>query len=302
MSELIYAAIEAGGTKFMCALGDAQGRLEQRVRIETRDPSGTLAEVCDWLDAALSARGVPSLGAIGVASFGPVELDRSSARHGRLLRTPKPGWSDADLLAPLGRFGVPLALDTDVNAAALAECRWGAAAGMDHLAYVTVGTGIGVGAVVAGQPLHGLLHPELGHLRPQRHRLDRFEGVCPYHGDCFEGLASGTAVAARRSRSGEALADDVLATIQADYLGQLCASIVLALSPQRIVMGGGVMQQHCLFAPLRARLQHWLGGYIDRSQLQQRVEHYVVPPALGADSGVLGGLLLALGAGPSVLP
>lgn len=291
MTGPVHAAIEAGGTKFICALGDAQGRVLQRARIPTCDPASTLAEVCQWLEAAPREYG--PLRGIGVASFGPVELERSAPHYGQLLRTPKPGWSGADLLAPLRRFGVPLALDTDVNAAALAECRLGAGAGLEHLAYITVGTGIGVGVVVEGRPLHGLLHPELGHLRPRRHRLDAFEGVCPYHGDCFEGLASGFAMAARRSRPGEVPADALLDEIQADYLGQLCAAIVLAVSPQRIVLGGGVMQQAGLFAPLRSRMQHWLGGYLDRPQLGQGLDQYVVPPGLGTDSGILGALLLA---------
>jgi fructokinase len=295
MSTPVHAAIEAGGTKFVCALGDARGRLFERVRIPTRDPGATLAQVGEWLQEACARHG--TLQAIGIGSFGPVELDRASPRHGRLLRTPKPGWSDADLLAPLAaRFEVPVALDTDVNAAALAECRWGAGRDVDHLVYVTVGTGIGAGVVVRGKPLHGLLHPELGHLRPRRHRDDTaFEGVCPFHGDCFEGVASGPALAARLGGElGDAPADHPVWDIQADYLGQLCAQIALSLSPQRIVLGGGVMQHQRLFAPLRARMRHWLGGYLDRPQLEHAIDAYIVPPGLGADSGVMGALGLAL--------
>lgn len=296
MTGPVHAAIEAGGTKFVCALGDAQGQLLQRLRIPTRDPASTLADVCRWLETASLGYG-PLLG-IGVASFGPVELDLHAPNYGQLLRTPKPGWSGTNLLAPLRRFEVPLALDTDVNGAALAESQLhdGAGAGLSHLAYVTVGTGIGVGVVVEGRPLHGLLHPELGHLRPRRHRLDGFEGVCPYHRDCFEGLASGSAMAVRRSSPGQLQPEAVLDEIQADYIGQLCASIVLALAPLRIVIGGGVMHQSRLFAPIRARMQHWLGGYIELPQLGQDLDQYVVPPGLGADSGILGALLLARGA------
>lgn len=296
MKTALYAAIEAGGTKFVCALGDAHGHLLERVRIPTRDPAGTLAEACQWLEAASARVGV--IEAIGVGSFGPVELDTLSPRYGQLLRTPKPGWSDTDLLAPLARFNVPLALDTDVNAAALAEGRWGAARDVDHLAYVTVGTGIGAGVVVRGQPLHGLLHPELGHLRPRRHPADSaFAGVCPYHGDCFEGVANGPALVARLGcELGDAPGDHPVWEIEADYLGQLCAQIALALSPQRIVLGGGVMQHARLFAPMRARMRHWLGGYLDRPQLEQDIDAYVVAPGLGEDSGILGALSLACAA------
>ena len=288
-----YAAIEAGGTKFVCALGDAQGHLLERVRIPTRDPAGTLAETCEWLHGASARLG--AFDAIGIGSFGPVELDLASPRYGQLLRTPKPGWSDTDLLAPLAQFNVPLALDTDVNAAALAECRWGAGRDVQDLVYVTVGTGIGAGVVVRGQPLHGLLHPELGHLRPRRHPLDDgFEGVCPYHGDCFEGLANGPALVMRLGcELSDAPSGHPVWEIEADYLGQLCAQIALAFSPQRIVLGGGVMQHERLFAPLRARMRHWLGGYLARPQLEQDIDAYVVAPGLGDDSGILGALSLA---------
>jgi fructokinase len=279
----------------VCALGDADGHVLERTRLPTRDPSGTWHEVSDWLHAAAQRHG--NFRAIGIGGFGPLELDAGSPHYGRLLRTPKAGWSGASLVAPLAaRFSVPIGLDTDVNAAALAECRWGAGQGLDHLAYITVGTGIGVGLVVRGRPLHGLLHPEAGHLRPRRHPDDSgFDGVCPFHGDCFEGLASGPSLHARLGRElGEAPNDHPLWDIEADYLGQLCAQITLLASPQRLVLGGGVMQQTRLFAPLRLRLQHWLGGYVDRAQVDTDIDRYVVAPGLGTDSGLLGALLLAI--------
>ena len=331
----VYAAIESGGTKWICALADADGRILARTRFLTRDPASTLAEAANWLQAATAAHaGAGAMpAALGIASFGPLELDPTASRYGRLLRTPKPGWSDTDLLAPFRtRFpGMPLALDTDVNAAALAE----AAAFAHHegraprsLVYVTVGTGIGGGVVVDGRPLHGLLHPELGHLHPRRHADDLnqdgapFAGICPYHGDCLEGLASGPALQARLGHGLDTAAPDhPVWAVQADYLGQFCAQIALALSPERIVLGGGVMQQSVpvqsvpmqslpvqslqmqsrllesrLMPLLRARTRHWLGGYLDRAQTEHGIDQWIVLPACGEDSGLLGALQLARGA------
>lgn len=290
----LYAAIEAGGTKFVCAIGTADGVLLERTRFPTGDPHSTLAEARAFFAAAASRHG--PLRALGIASFGPLELDPRSPRYGRLLRTPKPGWHDADLLAPLVPLGIPIALDTDVNAAALAESVWGAGRGLDTLAYVTVGTGIGGGGVVHGRPLHGLMHPELGHIHPRRHPLDAgFAGICPHHGDCLEGLANGPAIVARLGHElGEAANDHPIWDIEADYLGQLCAQLALTLSPRRIVLGGGVMQHARLFAPVRERAQHWLGGYLARDEVESGIDDYIVAPGLGDLSGVLGALRLAV--------
>jgi fructokinase len=303
-AEDVYAAIEAGGTKFVCAVGNAGGELLDRVRVPTRDPTSTLGEALAYFEHAAARFGAPK--ALGIASFGPIELDPRASRYGRLLRTPKLAWQNADLIAPFRALKIPIALDTDVNAAARAEAAWGAGRGsdgdpLDVVVYVTVGTGIGGGVAVHGRSLQGLLHPEIGHLRPRRHPLDAgFEGICPYHGDCFEGLASGPAILAR---IGHELVDADPAhpiwQIEADYLGQLCAQIALALSPQRIVLGGGVMQQARLFAPLRARAQHWLGGYLDREQLDRGIAGYILPPGLGEHSGILGALRLALETAPA---
>lgn len=295
----VYAAIEAGGTKFVCALATADGTLLERTRFSTRSPHDTLAEARAFFDAASTRHGPPR--ALGIASFGPLELDPASPRYGRLLRTPKPGWHDADLLAPFAALEIPIALDTDVNAAALAETAWGAGrdrdgAPLDSVAYVTVGTGIGGGAVIHGRTLRGLLHPELGHIHPRRHPDDLdFAGICPHHGDCLEGLANGPAIVARLGHElGDASPDHPIWGIEADYLGQLCAQLALTLSPQRIVLGGGVMQHDRLFAPIRARTQHWLGGYIARHQVEGGIDDYIVRPKLGDRSGILGALLMAM--------
>jgi fructokinase len=292
--EATYAAIEAGGTKFVCAVGTSDGALLERARFATRDPKSTLAEALTFFEAAAQRHGRPR--ALGIASFGPLELNPHAPLYGRLLRTPKPGWHDADLIAPFAHLGIPIALDTDVNAAALAESVWGAGRGLDSLVYVTVGTGIGGGVVVHGRTLRGLMHPELGHVHPRRHPDDLgFAGICPHHGDCLEGLANGPAIVARLGHElGNASPDHPIWEIEADYLGQLCAQLTLTLSPQRIVLGGGVMQHARLFVQIRARAQHWLGGYLARRQLEDGIDDYIVPPNLDDRSGILGALLMAV--------
>jgi fructokinase len=298
-SAIVYAAIEAGGTKFVCALAHADGTLLERTRFSTGDPHSTLAEARAFFDAASARHGKPQ--ALGIASFGPLELDPTSSHYGRLLRTPKPGWHDADLRAPFTSMGIPIALDTDVNAAALAEAAWGAGrrpdgTSLDTLVYVTVGTGIGGGASIHGRSLRGLLHPELGHIHPRRHPDDLdFAGLCPHHRDCLEGLANGPAIVARLDHElANASADHPIWDIEADYLGQLCAQLALTLSPQRIVLGGGVMQHDRLFPAIRARTQHWLGGYLARREVEDGIDTYIVPPGLGDRSGILGALRLAM--------
>jgi fructokinase len=292
----LFGAVEAGGTKFVCAVGDESGALHAESRFLTADPGSTLARVVDFFKTTC---GDFAPQALGVACFGPIVLERQSANYGFIGRTPKVGWSNTDVAARLAReFFCPVGFDTDVNAAALAEHRWGAGRGTQNLVYLTVGTGIGGGVLIEGAPLHGLMHPEIGHIRLRRHELDRdFAGVCPFHGDCLEGLASGPAISARSGSELQHLdAAHVQWEIEADYLGQLCAQLVLTVSPQRIIVGGGVMAD-TLFPLVRRRTLHWLGGYIDRREILTDIEHYIVPPALGARAGVLGALCLALEAG-----
>jgi fructokinase len=289
-----YGAIEAGGTKFNCAIADEQGKIHAQARFPTQDPASTLHRVCEFLHDG--ARGLGALAAIGVGSFGPVILDRHSPRYGCIGRTPKAGWSGADMAGMLAReFSCAVGFDTDVNAAALAEHRWGAGQNVGTLVYLTVGTGIGGGILVGGRPLHGLTHPEIGHVHPRRHALDpHFEGVCPFHRDCLEGLASGPAIVARCGAQLEQLdAAHPQWDIEADYVGQLCAQLALTVSPQRIIMGGGVMNQR-LLPLIRRRMLVWLGGYIERSEILTDTDGYLVPAALGDEAGVLGALLLAM--------
>ena len=289
-----FGAVEAGGTKFVCAIGNDRGEILARERFPTTDPVSTLGNVRAFLRRD---RPIGTLAAIGIASFGPVELDPASPRYGFIGQTPKAGWQGADIAGCLGReHGCPIGFDTDVNAAALAEHRWGDARGLKNVVYLTIGTGIGGGILVDGAPLHGLMHPEIGHIYPRRHALDpEFRGVCPFHGDCMEGVASGPAILAR---TGACLVEldetHPQWEIEADYLGQLCAQLVVTVSPQRIVMGGGVMSQVRLLPLIRARLRHWLGGYIDRSEILVAADRYVVAPELGNNAGVLGALVLAI--------
>ena len=289
----LFGAVEAGGTKIVCAIGDESGALRTESRFPTADPDSTLAKVHDFFKAAC---GDLAPAALGVACFGPVVLERQSANYGFIGKTPKAGWSNTDVAARLAReFSCPVGFDTDVNAAALAEHRWGAGRDTRNLVYVTVGTGIGGGVLIEGAPLHGLMHPEIGHIHPRRHELDSsFAGVCPFHGDCLEGLASGPSILARTGSELQHLdAGHVQWEIEADYLAQLCAQLVLTVSPQRIIMGGGVMAER-LFPLVRRRTLHWLGGYIDRGEILTHIERYIVPPALGARAGVLGALCLAV--------
>jgi fructokinase len=290
-----FAAIETGGTKTVFAIGNADGELLACERCPTSDPHTTLASALAFLRDAAQRHG--PLHGVGIASFGPLHLNPQHPAFGHIGATPKPGWSDFNLLGTVQTaLALPVALDTDVNAAAMAEQRWGAGRGLDPVVYVTVGTGIGGGVMVHGRPLHGLMHAELGHLRPRRHHEDMdFPGICPFHGDCLEGLASGPAIIARHGASLAQLpAEHPVWRIQADYLGQLCAQITLALSPQRIIFGGGVMQQNALFNPLRDRLRHWLGGYVGALDAADALRNYVVPAQLEPNAGILGALALAI--------
>lgn len=287
---MLYGAIEAGGTKFVCAVGTGPDDLRAVERFPTTLPAETLGRAL-----AFFRRQPEPIAALGVGSFGPVDLDAASPTYGHVTSTPKAGWAGAAVVAPLGEaLGVPVAFDTDVNAAALGEHRWGAARGLHTFVYLTVGTGIGGGALVEGRRLHGVLHPEMGHVPVPREAGDAFAGTCPYHGDCLEGLAAGPALAARWGQPAEALAPGHPAwDLEARYLASALAGYVLTLAPQRLILGGGVMQQAQLFPLVRRHLLRRLGGYFQARALTEAVDTYVVPPALGDRAGVLGGLALA---------
>jgi fructokinase len=293
MSRLL-GAIEAGGTKFICALGTDGGEVRVQARIPTTTPDETIAASLRFFRGQGPALEV--LAAVGIASFGPLDLDGASPTYGFITSTPKPGWAGTDLLGRVrDGLGKPARIDTDVNAAALAESRWGSARGLDPVVYLTIGTGIGGGALVHGRPLHGLVHPEMGHFRvPHDRGADPFDGCCPYHGDCLEGLASGPAIEKRWGRKAEALPPDHPAwALEAEYLAQGIAAIICTLSPQKIMLGGGVMDQGQLFPLVRARVVSLLAGYIRAPAILEQVDDYIVEPALGAQVGILGALALA---------
>ncbi len=284
------AGVELGGTKCVCVLGDATGRIIETVRVPTTAPAATLAAIEAVLD-----RWAPGFAALGIGCFGPIEVDPTATGWGHLAATPKPGWAGADVGARLkARYGVPTVLHTDVVAAALAEARWGAGRGLPSLAYVTVGTGVGVGIVSDGRPLVGFSHGELGHLRLARAAGDSWPGSCPYHGDCVEGLVAGPAIAARTGRTAENLtSDDPAWDLVVHTLGQLLHAIVVTAAPHRILMGGGVMAQAHLLPRVRAALEASLNGYIVHPLFGAGLVDYVATAGLGDRAGPSGALALA---------
>jgi len=275
--------IEAGGSKFVCATGSGPEDAEI-AEFPTTTPEETIPRVVEFF----RARG--RVAAIGIASFGPIDPNPESPTFGYITSTPKPGWRNFDFAGAIHRaLGLPIAFDTDVNAAALAESHWGAARGLRSCLYITVGTGLGGGAFIDGRLLHGRLHPEMGHIRVPHDRVrDPFPGNCPYHGDCLEGLAAGPAIQARWGQPGRALPDGHAAwDLEAEYLALGIVNWTCTLSPQRILLGGGVMQRAELFAKLRHRVGELLNGYLQPPE--------IVPPELGTRAGVLGAIALANG-------
>jgi fructokinase len=291
----LYAGIEAGGTKWICAVARPSGEILEKTQVMTLSPSETIPRVIAFLKERSSAHG--KLQGIGIGSFGPLDLDSASATYGFLTTTPKPGWANINLAGAFREtFELPVGFDTDVNAAALGEARWGAAQGLTDFVYLTIGTGIGGGGMVNGKLIHGLVHPEMGHLRlPHDPQRDPFPGICPYHGDCLEGLASGPALEARWGVRGEMLpADHPAWELEAHYLALGLVNIICTLSPRRIILGGGVMQQAQLFPLIRQNVQRLLNSYIQSASLTNSIDEYIVPPALGNRSGVMGAIALAL--------
>ncbi|WP_028987805.1 ROK family protein [Thermicanus aegyptius] len=284
---MLLGGIEAGGTKFVCGIGDENGRVLERISFPTKEPGETLAHV----EAFFKEK---KIDALGVGSFGPVDLNPSSPTYGSITSTPKLAWRDFPLLKELKkRLSLPIGFDTDVNAAALGEREWGAGRGLDSLLYMTVGTGIGVGAVVEGKLLHGLVHPEMGHMQVRRLPEDSFPGNCPYHGDCLEGMAAGPALEKRWGKKGPELSEvDRVWEWEAYYLGAAIANLILILSPKRIILGGGVMKETRLFPMIRERTRFILNGYVASPALES-IDHYIVPPGLGDNAGLCGAFALA---------
>lgn len=291
----LLGGVELGGTKCVCLLGTGPHDIRVRSSVPTgSDPHATLSRIEEILRNGMALHG--PIQALGVACFGPLDLARHSPTFGAITSTVKPGWCNAPVAARMQRaFDVPLGFDTDVNGAALAEGRWGAATGLADYAYVTVGTGVGVGLVVNGCLAHGFSHPELGHIRIARKAGDGWPGACAFHGDCIEGLASGTAIAARAGVPAQLIpADDGVWELVAHALGQLLHTLVLATAPRRILVGGGVVHERPELLPLmRRQLMESLNGYLDLGELTGDLDQYVVPPGLGALAGPSGALALA---------
>jgi fructokinase len=285
--------IEAGGTKFVCAVGTGPDDIRDEIRYPTTTPAETILRAVDYFRDAQRRHG--PLAAVGIASFGPVDPNPASPTFGYITSTPKPGWRDTEFAGVLRReLGVPVGFDTDVNVAALGEATWGAAQGLDTFLYLTIGTGIGGGGLIGGHLIHGLLHPEMGHIRlPHDRTTDPFAGSCPFHGDCLEGLASGPAIEARWGCPATELAPDHPAwSLEAHYLALALVNFICTLSPQRIILGGGVMDQEQLFPLIRSNVQELLASYIRADAVLGGIERYIVPPGLSNRSGVLGAIAL----------
>ena len=290
MKPSLVGAIEAGGTKFVCAIGTDPQNIEE-IRFPTTSPEETIQKAIDFFKAKEIDSG--EIQAIGIGTFGPAEVNPKSENFGWITNTPKEKWQQTDLITPIkNAFGdIPFAFDTDVNAAAWGEGRWGAAQGLDHYVYITVGTGIGGGAVNDGKILHGKNHPEMGHLRiPKDSSIDPFPGCCPFHGNCLEGLASGTAIKERWNTDPSSLPEDHKAwELESTYLADAILNLTLTLSPERFILGGGVMEQTHLFPMIRTKLNQRLAGYVEI----ENIDNFVLPPGLGSKSGVLGAIALA---------
>ena len=290
----LLAGVELGGTKCVCILGSGPDDVRAVERLPTAEREETLRQIEAVLDRWRAQYGPAR--ALGIASFGPIDLRAGSATYGYITSTTKAGWRNTDVAQRLGRrVAAPVGFDTDVNGAALAEGRWGAAVGLDDFAYVTVGTGVGVGSIVRGRSIFGMNHTELGHIRVVRRNGDRFPGVCPFHGDCVEGLASGPAIEARAGMPASQLPPDHPAWDDvAHTLAQLMHTIVLTTAPTRIFLGGGVMSaQAHLFERIQQELARSLNRYVESTELEQGLGHFIVPPGLGTMAGPLGALALA---------
>jgi fructokinase len=286
---MLYGAVEAGGTKFVCAVGDEKGNITDLIQLKTETPDVTMPAVVDFFRKY-------DLKAIGVGSFGPVDIDPTSATYGYITATPKTAWKNYPILKTLqDGLRIPVAFDTDVNAAAYGEWKRGAAKGLDGCLYITVGTGIGAGAIVGGRVLQGFSHPEMGHIFVRRHPDDRYEGKCPYHKDCLEGLAAGPALEERWGKKGAELADrPEVWEMEASYLAEALVQYILILTPKKIIMGGGVMKQAQLFPLIRQKVRRLLNGYMPFPCVEDEIDDYIVPPALGDRAGITGALMMAI--------
>ncbi len=285
----LFAGLEGGGTKFVRAVATGPQDIRAQTSFPTTTPEETIGKAVSFF------RGQEPFAALGIATFGPCDLDPGSPTYGHITSTPKAGWENVNLLGLFRQaFPVPMGFDTDVNVAALGEWKWGSGKGLETVVYMTVGTGIGGGGIINGRMLHGLIHPEMGHIRVPRVSEDTFSGNCPYHGDCLQGLAAGPAIEARWGKRAEELPPNHPAwRLEASYLALAVNDLICVLSPQRIILGGGVMLQRQLFPLIRKKVQRLLNGYIQSLRNLEGIEEFIVPPGLGGRSGVLGAIALA---------
>lgn len=291
----LFGGIEAGGTKFVCAVGTGPGDIRAEVRFPTTTPDETIGQAISFFREQTAVHG--DLSAIGIAAFGPLDPNPASPTFGYITTTPKPGWHNADFVGAMrAEFDIPMGFDTDVNGAALGEHRWGAAQDVDNFIYLTIGTGIGGGVMVNGKLLHGLIHPELGHIKLAHDwEHDPYNGRCPYHGDCLEGMAAGPAIGERWDIPAYELpADHPAWDLEAHYLALALQSFVCTLSPQRIILGGGVMEQPQLFPLVRQKTLEYLNGYVQSPIILEQIDSYIVPPGLGNRAGVAGAIALGM--------
>ena len=289
----LYGGIEAGGTKFVCVVASDPGRVIEEIRFPTTFPEETLQNSIKFFRPFVESGQIHS---IGVGCFGPLDLDVNSPTYGHIMSTPKPYWSNTDVLGMLQRaLKVKIAFDMDVNVAALGEYLWGASRGLDPSLYLTIGTGIGGGYIKDGKPLVGMMNLEMGHVRiPHSRVLDPFNGNCPFHGDCLEGLASGPAIQKRFGVTGADVPEnDAFWDIEAEYIASALVNFIVTLSPRKIILGGGVMQREFLFLKIRQRVQRLLNGYVVNKSLLENIDQYIVPPGLGNQSGSMGAIALA---------
>ena len=284
----MLAGIEAGGTKMVCAVSDAELNLKGSAVFPTTTPQETIAEMINYFRKF-------DIDAVGIGSFGPIDLNPKSPTYGNITKTPKTGWSDFDFVGVFKKaFGVPVGFDTDVNAAILGEVYKGAAYGCNNAIYITIGTGVGVGVYCNGGLVHGLVHPEAGHILLNRHPEDSFEGSCPFHKNCVEGMASGPAIEKRWGKSPKLLIEnDKVWELEAYYIAQAVASYILTYSPEKVILWGGVMHQDKLFDMVRSNVKEILNGYVHSEMVDSKIDQYIVKPALGEKPGITGALCLA---------
>lgn len=283
----VYGALEAGGTKMVVAVGDENGRILDRRSIPTTTPEETMPHIIDYFKEC-EGKGW-QIEALGIASFGPVDVNPSSPTYGHILNTPKLAWKDYDILGNMKKaFDIPMGIDTDVNGSCLGEMTYGCAKGLENVVYITIGTGIGAGIAVGGKLVHGMLHPEAGHILIARNSHDPGKSVCPFHESCLEGLVSGPSIKARWGKSADLLVDNkVVWELESEYIAKGLVSMILTLSPQKIILGGGVMHQEQLFPLIREKVAAYINGYYVTEELRD-MDNYIVAPDLEDNQGIMG--------------